>query len=132
MKKKLIIIALLLIPLTGCMKQYRESAIVAHEEAVRIYNEAIDNLYGTAVKSTMALGKARILDNKDSLEELDESGLRKIDIIINEMSQSLVDAAFLIKNAAEANGLSDLAWIYMDSRTTGAEIIGEAVKDGLE
>lgn len=102
----------------GCGGTYRQAAMLAQDEAQRLVGESTYDLYAIAVKSNMALAKAK-LHNAVKDGTIDA----KIDPTINEMSQNIVNAGWLKENITVAKGYMDQAWIYMSSRQSFIEVL---------
>jgi len=136
-----VLIAAMVLPamIVGCGAQYRNAALNAHEEADRITGESIADLYTIAVKQAVGLIKARLKLEKGNLDAVvtvtDKNGVThqvtKLDQIINDGVQAVVDAGWLKENAAKARGLNDLAWVYMASRESFLEVFVKDVKAAL-
>jgi len=136
----LLIIALL--GTVGCAGQLRETAMASNEIADRLNHESVEDLYAMTVKQGMALAKAQIKvaiadgTANDPVTFTHNNGkeytMAKVDYIINNVSQTLVNAAWLKNNHTKAQHYSDMAWIYMASRESFLSVLARDIKKAWE
>ena len=129
----------------GCTGQLREAALASQDIADKLNHEAIEDLYAMAVKESIALSKhqirAAIADGtidemvtvKKTVNGVEKTyTMPKLEFIINNSSQTIVNAGWLKVNHAKAQHYSDLAWIYMASRENFLSVLVRDVREAYK